>query len=186
MDSVTESTLPSGVRYEKLRGLVLAMDSGDESLTTSWLADRLAELPASYDEFLEVREHVVTHLDDPTADADVERMVVRSLRAERKAAAATDGWLERAVEDADFDWAGVAKLTGIDEEILRRRAGAPIDGKMPRVNIRGGLPMAAAADALGISRATLYSWIKQGKVDQIVLDGRKVIPTDANGRPIVR
>lgn len=161
------------------------MDSNNDGMTPSWLADRLAELPASYDEFLEVREHVVTHPDDPTAEADVERMVIRSLRAERKAAAASDGWLERAVTEEDFDWSGVAKLTGIDEDVLRRRAGAPIDGKLPRVNVKGGLPMAAAAQALGISRATLYNWIKNGKVTQITLDGRSVIATDANGKPIV-
>lgn len=181
-----DSDLPSGVRYEKLRGLVLAMNSGDPDLSTSWLAERLAEIPASHDEFLDVQEHSVTHLEDPTADADVERMVIRSLRAERKAAAASDGWLERALDEPDFDWAGVAKLAGMNEDVLRRRAGAPIDGKQPRVNVRGGLPMAAAAEALGISRATLYAWIKQGKVEQIVIDGRKMIPTDANGKPIVK
>ncbi|WP_298038937.1 hypothetical protein [uncultured Microbacterium sp.] len=182
----SSSDLPSGVRYEKLRGLVLAMSSGDPDLTTTWLADRLAEIPASYDEFMDVQEHAAANIADPEADADVERMVIRSLRTERKAAAATDGWLERATSEASFDWSGVAKLTGLDEDVLRRRASAPIDGRIPRVNVKGGLPMTAAAEALGISRATLYTWIKQGKVKQIVLDGRKVIAVDANGKPIVQ
>ncbi len=162
------------------------MSSGDPDLTTTWLADRLAEIPASYDEFMDVQEHAAANIADPEADADVERMVIRSLRTERKAAAATDGWLERATSEASFDWSGVAKLTGLDEDVLRRRASAPIDGRIPRVNVKGGLPMTAAAEALGISRATLYTWIKQGKVKQIVLDGRKVIAVDANGKPIVQ
>ncbi|GEB95172.1 hypothetical protein [Microbacterium lacticum] len=176
--------LPTGVRYEQVKMLVLATERGDSTLTTSWIADRLAEIPASYDEYLAVREREATRVSIP--EADTERMVVQALRSERRAAAAADGWLERAREDADFDWAGVARLVDADEDVLRRRAGAPINGKLPRVNVRGGLPMSAAAAALGISRATLYQWIEKGKVDQVVLDGRKVIATDANGKPIVR
>ncbi len=178
---------PTGVRREKIWSIVAAVEH-DPTLTKSWVADRLAEIPASLDEFDLVREErLKAALDgDPMRHADVESMVLRTLRRERDAAADTDHWLAQAREREDFDWSGVARLVGVDEGVLRRRAGAPIDGKVPRVDVRGGLPMSAAAKALGVSRATLYTWISQGKVDQVVIDGRKVIATDASGRPIVR
>lgn len=187
-------------RSERLHALAVTAHHDPARATAAWLASQLEEIGATLDEFNDATNHYLslayegdyTQPEPPepgeqTDDIDYVVTILRSWTAERRAAARTDHWLSEAFyRDPNFDWASVAKLLGTSDEILRRRAGAPVDGKMPRVGVsHAGLPPAAAAAALGVGRSTLYRWIAEGRVTQVTVNGRVRIVTDGNGMPLV-
>lgn len=194
---IPSSTPSDESRAEQLRALAVTMHHDPEHATSAWLASRLEEIGASLDDFDDAYASYLGDAsnfvapDDFDADDDdinFERTVTHAWRAEVRAAARTDHWLREALaRDPEFDWAAVAKLLGTSEEVLRRRAGAPIDGKLPRVGVsRDGLPPLAAAEALGIGKSTLYRWIEEGRLSVVKVNGRSRVVTDGNGKPIVR
>lgn len=188
-------------RAERLHALAVTAHHEPARATAAWLANQLEEIGATLDEFDDAMHHYLSSAyagdyqapeppdpqDDPADNIDYVATIIQSWKSERRAAARTDHWLAEAHHrDPDFDWVSVAKLLGTSDEVLRRRAGAPVDGKMPRVGVsRDGLPPAAAAKALGIGRSTLYRWIAEGRVTQVTVNGRVRIVTDGNGMPLV-
>ena len=189
-------------RYERLYALAVTAHHEPERATSAWLATQLEEIGASLDEFDAATHQYLSAAsggdyeapeplepqDDIVDDIDYAATIRQSWAAEKRAAARTDHWLAQADQhDPDFDWVSLAKLLGTSDEILRRRAGAPVDGKLPRVGVsHDGLPPQAAAAALGIGRSTLYRWISEGRVTQVPVNGRPRIVTDGNGMPIVQ
>lgn len=181
----------SGARSQRIARVANAElhQDADHPVTDEWIDERLAEIGATRDEYVEVYNALVDggSVNDPSPLAmptrELEDAVLAAYAAERRRVLATNELLLELTNRADADWDSVAALLDVSVESLRvrggRRANSPLAADDAAVTISD------AARLLGVARSTVYEWLASGRLRKVTSRGRDKVATGADGQPLV-